>query len=95
MTNRDRILIVGKNEAPLVHVFADHLFRCPTEESFRRHRPARHTKVTVPLDHCEGRALHVKRELLISGLRCTFSLLARGYVRDDSEATDDVVLFVE
>ena len=92
---RDRVFVVCKNEAPLVHVFSDHLFRFPAEEPFSRHRPARHTEVAVPLDHCEGRALDVKGELLIRGLRCSFCLLARGDVSDDCDAAGDVVLLVE
>jgi hypothetical protein len=51
---RHRINVVGKNKAPLVDVFANHVFSFPAEESFSRCRPARHTKVAVPFDTASG-----------------------------------------
>ena len=58
-------------------MFADHFFGFPAKQSFSRHRPARHTEVAVPLDHCQRRALDVKSQLSIRGVCAASSACLR------------------
>src|SRR6185369_9510641 len=85
--------VVGKNELPFVHVFADYVVGLPAEKSFRGRGPARDTKIAVPLDDGERRTLDVKLQLFIRGVRCFFSVFASGDVGDDCDATGDFVVF--